>query len=154
MAFQFGAFQFGAFQMRGGNARSGVNRLALIELYEREEAERKARREAELAQAQAASERKPERAPKVFRVPSGSMKAARAEPTPSRREVHEAAKRIYLRPQRREPEFNVGAVVQEALRALPQVRIQVHDYAAEAQRKRQRQEEELAVEKALALFYY
>lgn len=153
MAFQFGAFQFGAFQMRTQDGRSGVNRLALIELYEKEEAERKARRAAELAEAQATPARTPERAPRVFRVPKVQLKAERAAPTPQRREVHEAAKRVYLRPQRREPEFNISAVVREALRSLPQVRIQINDYAAEARLRRQRQEEELVVSQALALFY-
>lgn len=155
MAFQFGAFQYGAFQMRATDGRSGVNRLALIELYEREEAERKARRAAELAAVQAPAERSSERAPKVFRVDRVKLKAERPVATAqsARRELHETAKRVYLRPQRREPEFNLSAVVREALRSLPQARIQIRDYAAERVRRRRRMEEELAVTQALSLFY-
>ena len=144
--FQFGAFQFNAFQILADtSARSGVNRLALMTLYEAEAAERAAVRRAALGPPRVTS--------RIVRVQRGAVTrtlAGRRAPTPRQAAMHEAAKHTYLRPNRVEPRFDLVALIRESLSALPQQLLVVRDYAA-ARRRRQR--DALTAQALLLAFY-
>lgn len=127
--FQFGAFQFNAFQIADGSGtHSGVNRLAMIELYEKEFKENAERRRRNLGAPKVTS--------RIIQVPRGTMKM-RATVTPTKRqaELHEAAKETYLRPRIDEPQFDFGPLVREALSAIPEQLMTVRNYAAARRRR-------------------
>jgi len=143
--FQFGAFQFNAFQILGDTGtHSGVNRLALMELYEKELRERAEKRRAELGAPRVTS--------RIVRVAPGTVSArVRRAPAPRQAEVHEAAKVTYLRPERQVPEFDIIALVREALSAIPEQLVVIRDYAAQ-RRKRNQRRDSLALQAVMAFY--